>query len=123
MRALTNEERNLAEKNYDLIFHILKEANLSIEFYDVLLIPYLKATKEYSRLELEKNFAEYAREKMKEALAKSLREIGNRRQKKTICSLEMLKNVPSKEPDVCDFVIARMEGEGKRKKSLLYIVQ
>ena len=118
MQALTREERILAEQNYPLIYMTLREAHLSEEFYDEAVLPYLQAVQEYCRAEeqMRSSFEEYARQEIRRALASYLRKENARRKEAIICSLEKLKNTPSKAPDVCDFVIARMEGEGKRKR-------
>ena len=118
MQPLTREERILAEQNYPLLYMTLREAHLSEEFYDVALLPYMQAVQEFCRADeqIQSGFQDYARWELRRALARYLRERSARQRKTIIYSLERLKNVPGKAPDVCDFVIARMEGEGKHKR-------
>lgn len=56
MKPMTDEQRNLAEENHDLVYKFLKENHLSVDqYYDVVIFGYLCAVQEYcEKLELQR---------------------------------------------------------------------
>lgn len=109
-KALTTEERIFAEQNHDIIYKFLKCENLSIEeYYDIVVMGYLKAVKDYCRKESARQYAfsTCANRSMLDCVYKHWRMLGTEKRTIDRVAISMDKNIitdDGKESSLYDLV-------------------